>query len=179
MLKKVPQATIAAVNGPAVGMGCDLALCCDFRIASEKASFAETYVRFGLIPSAGTYFLPRLVGLQKAFQMLMLGDSVNAEEALKTGLVYKVVPEEQLESATQELAQRLITSSSPASIASIKRAVWAGYELDFDRAMEFVTYARSVTDLSGDVEEGIKAFREKRAPAFTVKRKPEVRKKGA
>src|SRR4051794_40263249 len=107
-MRNIEKPVIASVNGVAAGAGCSLALACDLRIASEKASFIEAFARVGLVPDSGaSFFLPRLVGLGKALEMALTGDAVDAQEAYRIGLVNKVVPPDQLESATQELAGRL------------------------------------------------------------------------
>ena len=114
-IQRIPKAfynievpTIAAVNGAAIGAGCDLATMCDIRIASEYAKFAESFVKLGIIPGdGGAYFLPRAVGFSKAYEMAFTGDTIDAQEALSCGLVSKVVPAENLMDAANELADRI------------------------------------------------------------------------
>ena len=114
-IQRIPRAfyylevpTIAAVNGPAIGAGCDLATMCDIRIASEHAKFAESFVKLGIIPGdGGAWFLPRAVGMSKALEMAFTGDTIDAQEALSCGLVSKVVPADDLMTAANELADRI------------------------------------------------------------------------
>jgi enoyl-CoA hydratase/carnithine racemase len=166
LLRNIDKPVIAAVNGVAVGGGCDLALACDIRIASEKARFAEVYIRRGLFAECGgTYFLPRLIGVDKALLMLWTGDIVDAREAEKLGLVTMVVPHEDLETTTMELAEKL-AKSAPLAIQRDKRAVYDGLKMDLD---ETLTYAERVSlelRQTKDHQEGATAFVEKREPVF-------------
>src|SRR5207245_4978592 len=103
-MHNIEKPVIGSINGVAAGAGCSVALACDLRIASDKASFLEVFVRIGLVPDSGSsFFLPRLVGLAKALEMSFTGDAVNADEALRIGLVNRVVPAEDLEPATRDL----------------------------------------------------------------------------
>ena len=163
-LKETDKITVAAVNGPAIGMGCDLALTCDFRIASEKATFWQAYARI-MPPSGGTWYLPRMVGLQKAMEMLLLGEPVDAQEALKIGLVYRTVPHGDLMKEVEELIQKLL-QFSPAVLQHTKHSIMKGLEQDFATAMEHVRYTRAVCGNLGIVKEAINAILEKRAPIF-------------
>lgn len=127
-IQRVPRALsrlevplIAAVNGPAIGAGCDLAMMCDIRVASEKASFAESFVQLGLIPGdGGTWFLPRAVGYERAAEMTLTGDRVDSATALAWGMVSRVVPHEELLTAAMELAER-ITKNPPHALRMAKR----------------------------------------------------------
>ncbi|GAA1650408.1 enoyl-CoA hydratase [Mycolicibacterium murale] len=127
-IQRVPRALsrlevplIAAVNGPAIGAGCDLAMMCDLRVASEKASFAESFVQLGLIPGdGGTWFLPRAVGYERAAEMTLTGDRVDAATALAWGMVSRVVPHDELLSAATELTAR-ITKNPPHALRMAKR----------------------------------------------------------
>ena len=170
LLQKVDKPTIAAVNGPAIGMGCDLALACDMRLGSENASFGELYVKRGMVPSAGCYYLPRLVGLAKAMEVLLFGDLIEAKEAERMGLLNKLVPQAQLMAVARQWASRL-AQSSPVSVQFIKKALWVGQEASLERMLEFVTLARTCGELSDDAVEGVKAYVEKREPVFTGRRK--------
>lgn len=164
LMKEMDKITIGAVNGQAIGMGCDLALTCDFRIASEKASFWQAYARL-MPPSAGTWYLPRMVGLQKALEMLLLGEPVDANEAYRLGLVYKTVPHQDLNSAVEELITKLLRYS-PAVLHHTKHSIMKGLEQDFVTSMEYIRYARAVCAKLGIVEEAAKAIMEKRDPKF-------------
>jgi len=166
LLQKCDKPVIAAINGVAVGGGLDLALACDIRIASDKARFAEVYVRRGLVPtSGGTYLLPRTIGIDKALLMLWTGDMVEAKEAERIGLVTMVVPHEELETTALELAEKL-AKGPPLAIQWDKRAVYDGLGLNLDDSMK---YARAVTKIlmhTKDHQEGARAFVEKREPVF-------------
>jgi 2-(1,2-epoxy-1,2-dihydrophenyl)acetyl-CoA isomerase len=166
LLQKCDKPVIAAINGVAVGGGLDLALACDIRIASDKARFAEVYVRRGLVPtSGGAYLLPRVIGIDKALLMLWTGDMVEAKEAERIGLVTMVVPHEELETTALELAEKL-AKGPPLAIQWDKRAVYDGLGLNLDENMK---YARAVTKLlmhTKDHQEGARAFVEKREPVF-------------
>ncbi|MBI2918753.1 MAG: enoyl-CoA hydratase/isomerase family protein [Chloroflexi bacterium] len=169
VLRRLDKPTVAAVNGPAIGMGCDLALCCDFRVCAPAARFWEPYVQRGSIPSAGCYYLPRLVGLAHAYRMLLLGEPVGAEEAERIGLAHKVVTAEQLGPETRALAERL-AQASPFCLQATKHAIWRGLEEDLESTLDYVTHARTVAELSGDFEEGIRAYLERREPVFPGRR---------
>ncbi len=163
-VRNVRKITIAAVNGPAIGMGCDLALCCDFRIASEKATFWEAYARL-MPPSAGTWYLPRMIGLPKAMEMLLLGEPVEAKEAERLGMVYKVVPHNKLESATEELVGKLL-KFSPAVLQFTKRSIMDGLEKNLAQAMDYISYTRYICYNMGIIGEAAKAIAEKRPPQY-------------
>jgi enoyl-CoA hydratase/carnithine racemase len=166
MMRKCDKPIIAAVNGAAVGGGLDLALACDIRIASEKAKFAELYVRRGLIPaSGGTYFLPRLVGLDRALLMLWTGDMISAREAEKIGLVTMVVPHDELEIAVLEFAEKL-AKGPPLAIQRTKKAVYDGLKMGLDETLEYIRPVMTELTKTKDHKEGAKAFVEKREPVF-------------
>lgn len=157
---------IAAVNGPAVGWGMDLALMCDIRIASERARFGEIFVKRGLIPDiGGIYILPLLVGLSKAYELLFTGDVLDAQEALRIGLVSKVVPHEELEAVTKKLATG-IAGNPPLAVQMIKEAVRKGLNYNLDALGEYHGYALGVLFDTEDHKEGARAFVEKREPVF-------------
>jgi 2-(1,2-epoxy-1,2-dihydrophenyl)acetyl-CoA isomerase len=152
---------IASVHGFCLGMGHDLAMACDFRIAAEGTQLGEPRIRRGMhIATGGTYLLSRLVGLPKALEMLMLGDFVDAEEALRIGLVHRVVPADQLESATREFAQRLAAGPTKA-YAVLKTQVYREFDMDLDDALDDMIHYRFREHIE-DREEGVKAFLEKR-----------------
>lgn len=165
-LENVDKPVIAAVNGDAIGAGCDLALMCDIRLASERARFSEGYVRLGLVPGdGGAYFLPRLVGVAKALEMLWTGDFVDAGEALKIGLVSKVLPADELKEACFKFAARL--ARGPALAMSLtKRAVYQGLKTDLRTSLDLISSHMGIVVETGDHREGVRALLEKRKPDF-------------
>lgn len=166
MMRKCDKPVIAAVNGVAVGGGLDLALACDIRIASDKARFAEVFVRRGLVPATGgTYFLPRLIGLDKALMMVWTGDMIDAKEAERIGLVTMVVPHEELEMATLEVAEKL-AKGPPLAIQRGKRAVYDGLRMGLDETLDYIHPVLRELSQTSDHKEGAKAFVEKREPVF-------------
>jgi 2-(1,2-epoxy-1,2-dihydrophenyl)acetyl-CoA isomerase len=139
------------------------------RIASEKARFIEVFVRVGLVPDSGSsFFLPRLVGLSKALEMAFLGDEVGAEEALRLGLVNKVVPPEELGNATRELALRLAKGPTKA-IGLAKRAMNRALSMDLEELLGYETHSQEIAGASEDYKEGVAAFSEKRQANFRGK----------
>ena len=163
---QVEKPIIAAVNGVAAGGGFDLACASDIRVASERATFCEVFAKIGLFPgTGGTYFLPRIVGVEKALEWIWTADTIEAEEALRIGLVGRVVPHEELMSTATELARRL-AAGPPLAIALGKAAVYRGMDSDFNAALDYASTAEAITLSSQDHVEGINAFREKRSPTF-------------
>jgi len=168
-IRNMDKPVIGSINGVAAGAGCSLALACDLRVASEKARFIEVFVRVGLVPDSGSsFFLPRLVGLSKALEMAFLGDEVGAEEALRLGLVNRVVPTEELEGATRELALRLAKGPTKA-IGLAKRAMNRALTMDLEDLLDYETHGQEIAGASADYKEGVAAFTEKRQPNFTGK----------
>lgn len=164
--EELERPVIAAVNGYALGAGCDLALACDLRIASESAVFGEAYVTIGLMPDlGGTQRLPRAVGLAKAKEMIFTGDRIDAREAERIGLVNKVVPSDQLQPAAMELAKRLAKGPTIA-IGLAKMAIHKGLETNSRTGMQFEAMGQTVTIQTNDVKEGVTAFLQKREPQF-------------
>jgi 2-(1,2-epoxy-1,2-dihydrophenyl)acetyl-CoA isomerase len=157
---------IASVNGAAAGGGCNLALSCDMIIAGEKARFGQVFTRRGLHPDwGGIYFLPRLVGYAKAAELIFTGEVIGAEEAFRIGMVNKLVPQEELMSATRELAER-IAKNAPLPIAFAKRGLQNFQKWDLAQAVDYESYTLEVLMKSEDVMEGFTAFLEKREPEF-------------
>ncbi|MGY9057602.1 MAG: enoyl-CoA hydratase/isomerase family protein [Alphaproteobacteria bacterium] len=153
---------IAAVNGPAVGGGMDLALACDIRIAGASARFCESYVKIGLAPGGGgAYFLPRIVGKAQALELLWTADFVDAETALSIGLVNHVYPDDQLMAETLKLAKRIATQP-PLSVKLVKRLVDQGLRSDMNTAFDLVSSHISILRSGEDHKEAIAAFKEKR-----------------
>ncbi len=169
LLLRCGKPVIAAINGVAVGWGLDLALACDIRIASDKARFSEAYVKRGMVPTGGgTFFLPRLVGIDKACQLIWTGDMIDAKEAERIGLVTMVVPHEELESAARELAEK-IAKGPLLAIQAAKRAIYEGLRMDLESNLEYTTAIRQELLKTEDHKEGAKSFVEKRAPVFKGK----------
>src|SRR5216117_3107677 len=165
-MRDAPQPIIAAVNGAAAGAGMNLALGCDIRLASTAAKFTQAFVKRGLHPDwGGTYFLPRLVGMAKACELIFTGDIIDALEALRLGIVNAVYAPEELMPAAYELARK-IAAGPPVAIRLAKRALYHSEESDLRGALEFETFAQNVCSETEDAREGIKAFVEKRAPQF-------------
>jgi 2-(1,2-epoxy-1,2-dihydrophenyl)acetyl-CoA isomerase len=169
MMQKCNKPIIAAVNGVAVGGGLDLALACDIRIASDQARFAEVFVRRGMIPaSGGTYFLPRLVGIDRALLMAWTGDMLDAKEAEQIGLVTMVVPHNELELATMEIAEKL-AKGPPLAIQRAKRAIYDGLMMDLEANLKMIAPIVQELNKTEDHKEGARAFVEKREPVFKGK----------
>jgi enoyl-CoA hydratase/carnithine racemase len=157
---------IGSINGAAAGAGMDLASMCDIRIASDRARFGMTYVRMGVMPAnGGCYFLPRIVGIAKALELIWTGRLIDAEEALRIGYVNKVVPHDELPAATRELAIQL-ANGPPVAIRWAKRLVYQCLELDPERAFEAHSEALALVLRTEDAKEGPRAWVEKREPVF-------------
>jgi enoyl-CoA hydratase/carnithine racemase len=168
MLRKIHTPSIAAVNGDAIGLGCEIALCCDMRVASENARFGETFVKIGVTPQMGFFMLWRIVGLSKAYEMLLSGGLVDAAEAYRTGLVNKVVPKAELMNATMELATT-IANNPPAAVRIIKEGMRKFLNMPTEELHTFSRTAWQLLDRSDDFKEAVQAFMEKRKPVFTGK----------
>jgi len=165
-LRDAPKPVIAAVNGAAAGAGMNLALACDIRLASRAAKFAQAFVRRGLHPDwGGTYFLPRVIGVAKAAELIWTGEIIEAEEALRLGIVSAVYPAEDLMAAAYALAAKIV-AGPPVAIRLAKRAIYHNLECDLRQALEFETFAQNICFETEDAREGIRAFVEKRPPAF-------------
>src|SRR4030095_9377205 len=155
------------VNGPASGAGCNLAFACDLRVASTNASFSQSFLKGGLHPDwGGSFFLPRLVTPNKACEMFFLGETIDAAEAMRLGIVNQVVSPEELQAATQELAERL-RAAPPGAAAAAKKAGYMSERADLDEMLRYETDAQLRCFQSEDGHEGIRAFLEKREPKFT------------
>jgi 2-(1,2-epoxy-1,2-dihydrophenyl)acetyl-CoA isomerase len=166
-LREMPKPVVAAVNGPAVGIGCSLALACDLIVAAESAYFLLAFVNIGLVPDGGsTAFLPARVGYARAAEMAMLGERVPAPQALDWGLVNQVVPDDQLEPAAGALLERLANGPTR-SYAGAKRLLNRRAYADLAGQLEAEADAQKEQGHSEDFIEGVLAFAEKRAPDFT------------
>jgi 2-(1,2-epoxy-1,2-dihydrophenyl)acetyl-CoA isomerase len=165
-LQQLPKPVIGCINGVAVGAGCNLALATDLRIASDASRFGEVFSRIGLVPDGGgTYLLPRLVGTAKALELIMLGDIIDAQEALRIGLVNKVVPADQLAAETQQLAERLANGPTLAH-GLAKTGVYQAMNMSLEDVLNMEARNQAVAARSQDRQEGAAAFREKRQPHF-------------
>ena len=165
LLREIEKPVIAAINGVAAGAGLSLALACDLRIASDSATFLQAFVRIGLVPDAGaTFFLPRLVGPARAAEMAMLGDTVSAADAERSGLVNRTVPAERLMDEAMELAQRL--ARGPKSVGLIKRLLDQSFSNDLHAQLRSEEDLQQIAKSSEDATEGVMAFIEKRPAEF-------------
>ena len=166
-IRQMTKPVIASIEGACAGAGFNLALACDLRIASETASFSQSFVKLGFHPDwGGTYFLPRMVSANIACELFFLGDAIDAAKALQLGLVNQVVPPDQLATETRKLAERL--RESPAvSIAAAKHAVYAGEHDSLEQMLQYEVDAQLRCFESEDGREGVRAFLEKRRPRFT------------
>ena len=165
-LQDVDKPVIAAINGVATGGGLDVALMCDIRVAARGARMGETYSRIGLIPGGGgAFYLPRILGTAKALELLWTGDLIDAEEALRIGLVSYVYPADEFMDRTYAFARR-IADAPPLSVRFIKRTVYQAMETDLRTSLDTISSHLTVVRASEDHIEGIAALREKRKPVF-------------
>ncbi len=166
LLTGTPKPTIAALNGFATGLGLDLALACDLRVAAQRAKLAEAFISMGLVPDGGgTFFLPRLVGLARAAEMIFTGEPLNASEAERIGLINRVVPNEELAKATENLADKLAKSPSLA-LGKAKQALWKNLGANLDSALQTEARSQATCLASDDHREAVRAFLDKREPVF-------------
>ncbi|MEE9225713.1 MAG: enoyl-CoA hydratase-related protein [Bacteroidota bacterium] len=165
-IRTMEKPVVAMLQGVAAGAGCSLALACDMRIASDKARLIEVFIRIGLVPDSGSHwFLTRLVGLGKAFELASLGDEIPADEALRLGLVNKVVPTQQLEEETMKIAERLAQGPTKA-FGLIKRALNKAVFSDLDTILQYEAFIQEIASRTEDHREGVQAFLEKRPARF-------------
>lgn len=168
-IEELPIPVIAAVNGFALGGGCELAMSCDIRIASEKARFGQPEVKLGIIPGFnGTYRLAKLIGQGYAKEMIYSGGMINAAEALRIGLVNHVVPCDQLEGYVKTLAE-IIVANAPIAIANAKKSINENYDLDKPEAIALENGLFAECFATEDQKIGMKAFLEKKSPEFKNK----------
>ena len=165
-LAAAPMPTICVINGLAMGGGCEIAIACDLRIASEDAQIGLTEARIGAIPGAGgTQRLPRLIGAARALEMILTGEPISAKRAAEIGLVNAVVPGDALDEHAQRLAA-LLASRSPGGAQTAKRLVYRGLEVALDQGLAQEREALKQVLVSADYAEGLAAFAEKRQPRF-------------
>jgi enoyl-CoA hydratase/carnithine racemase len=166
-MRSMEKPVIAAVNGAAVGAGCELAIAADFRIASSAARFGEVWIRLGCVPALGGMFLlPRLVGLGRATEMIMTGEIVDAEEARRIGLVSRVVAPDALRDAALDLARRLAAGPTRA-LAAVKAALNRGLSSNLWAELESTVPLQLSCFATRDFAEGVRALAERRPPRFT------------
>lgn len=165
-IRNINKPVLAAVNGVAAGAGANIALACDIVVASESASFIQAFSKIGLIPdSGGTYFLPRLMGFQKASALMMLGDKISATEALQCGLLYKVFPGESFEEDSKAIAIRLSQMPTKA-LAYIKHVINRSLSNNLEQQLSLEDLYQQKAASTHDFKEGVAAFLEKRLPVF-------------
>lgn len=168
-MRSLPKPIIARVHGHAAGIGCNYALAADIIVASDQAFFSQAFIKIGLMPDGGgTYFLPRLVGYNKAFELMALGDSIPAQQAFEMGMINRVVAPAELDATVDAMAERL--ASAPAiALAKIKAGLANGLQSDLASALEFEAAGQGECFRSADFIEGVAAFLQKRKAVFTGK----------
>jgi 2-(1,2-epoxy-1,2-dihydrophenyl)acetyl-CoA isomerase len=168
-MRSLPKPIIARVHGHAAGIGCNYALAADIIVASDQAFFSQAFIKIGLMPDGGgTYFLPRLVGYNKAFELMALGDPVPAQQAFEMGMINRVVAPAELNATVEAMAERL--ASAPAiALAKIKAGLANGLQSDLASALEFEAAGQGECFRSADFTEGVAAFLQKRKAVFTGK----------
>lgn len=169
MIELMEKPVIAAINGFALGGGCELAMACDIRLASETALFGQPEVGLGITPGfGGTQRLPRLIGEGRAKELIYTSDSIKAAEAYRLGLVNHIYPQEELIAEAKKLLKK-IASKAPLAVRYAKHAIGRGMQVDLDTAMAIESDTFGLCFSTGDQTEGMKAFLEKRKPAFQAK----------
>lgn len=165
-MRNMPKPIICRLNGVAAGAGCSLALACDFIVASEDATLIEVFVNIGLVLDSGSsYFLPRLVGSAKAFELATMGSRVKAPEALQLGLVNRVVPATELDAAVKTVTDYYANAPTKA-IALMKKMLNKSYHTDLDGMLDYEAYCQDIAGATHDYREGVGSFLEKRKPEF-------------
>jgi 2-(1,2-epoxy-1,2-dihydrophenyl)acetyl-CoA isomerase len=169
LIRNLKKPVVAAVNGVAAGAGANIALACDIVIASKSATFIQAFSKIGLIPdSGGTYFLPRIIGFQKAAALMMLGDKIAAEDAEKLGMIYKVFKDEEFETESFKIATKL-ASMPTYGLWLTKKALNETYQNNLGQQLKLEDELQTLAGNSYDYNEGVNAFLEKRKPVFKGK----------
>lgn len=165
-MRDMPKPVIGRINGVAAGAGCSLALACDLIIAAEEAQFIEVFINIGLVPDSGSsYFLPRQVGMARAFELATMGTRVKASEAAAMGLINKTVPEDKLDEEVARYTAYYSTAPTK-SIGLIKKMLRKGMSSSLDEVLDYEAYCQEIAGNSADYKEGVSAFLEKRKPVF-------------
>lgn len=165
-MRGMEKPIIGMINGVAAGAGLSIALACDMRIMADHAKLIEVFIRIALVPDSGSHwFLPRLVGMAKAFEYAALGNDISAQEAERVGLVNKVVPAAELEKTTLDIAEKLANAPTK-SIGLIKRTLNKALSSDLDTLLDYEAYIQEIASLTEDHKEGVQAFLEKRPAQF-------------
>lgn len=165
-IRRLEKPVVAAINGVAAGAGANIAFCCDVVVAAQSASFLQAFSKIGLVPdSSGTYFLPRLIGWQKASALMMLGEKISAEEAERIGMIYKVFPDENFAEAAQNIAKQLAQMPTK-GLAYTKLLLGNSLIAHLDDQMQDEDIFQQRAAQTEDYKEGVKAFMEKRKPNF-------------
>ncbi|AKD05736.1 enoyl-CoA hydratase [Pontibacter korlensis] len=166
LLRQLEKPVVAAVNGVAAGAGANLALACDIVVAKESASFIQAFSKIGLIPdSGGTFFLPRLIGLQRASALMMTGDKVSAKEAQEMGMIYKAFPDDAFENEVSSLVKRLAQMPTK-GLAYTKALLNCTFDLSLDEQLRHESTYQHRAGVTDDFKEGVQAFIQKRKPEF-------------
>lgn len=167
MFHSIDVPVIAAINGPAIGAGCDLACMCDIRIASENAKFAESFVKLGIVPGdGGAWLFAKVVGAAKAAELILTGETIDAQEALKIGLVSRVVPAGDLMNVAMEIAQK-ITANPPHAVRMTKRLLRQAQETTLAETLEMSAALQALAHATKDHEEALNAAIEKRTAKYS------------
>jgi 2-(1,2-epoxy-1,2-dihydrophenyl)acetyl-CoA isomerase len=168
-MRTMPKPIVCRLNGVAAGAGCSLALACDIIVASTEATLIEVFINIGLVPDSGSsYFLPRLVGMAKAFELCSMGSRVKADEALALGLINKVVEPGQLDAAVAQYTD-YFAKAPTRSIGLIKKMLNKATTSSLDEMLDYEAYCQEIAGTSSDYKEGVQAFLEKRKPDFKGK----------
>ena len=164
--RAIEKPIVCAVNGVAAGAGANIALACDITVATESASFIQAFSKIGLIPdSGGTYYLPRIIGMQKATALIMLGDKIMAKEAADMGMIYKYFPDDQFEAESWKIVEKLAQMPTK-GLGLTKRALNQSFSNDLSKQLAIEAELQSTASMTHDYQEGVQAFIEKRKPNF-------------